>query len=135
MPKMTVGRVAQLTTTSIDAIHFYEKRGLLGAVSRSDNGYRVYDDHAIKKLLFIKSAKVLGFTLPEIGELLELRDNPYSTSVNARERAMVKAQDIRLGAEGLQKMEQMLTGLAKQCLGKGPLSERRILSALDEQHE
>ena len=38
------------------------------------SGYRIYPQDTVKKLLFIKRAKVLGFTLEEIKKLIQLNN-------------------------------------------------------------
>jgi len=39
-----------------DSVRFYERNGLLPKPPRSANGYRVYDEAALKRLQFIKKA-------------------------------------------------------------------------------
>ena len=51
---------------SIHAIRWYEKLGLVEKPTRSEGGYRLYPEKAIKKLLFIKKAQEFGLTLREI---------------------------------------------------------------------
>ena len=48
----------------------HERRGLLDAPARTPAGYRQYDDDAVERLVWIRRAKDLGFTLSEIAELL-----------------------------------------------------------------
>ena len=62
---LTIGKVAKLTGFSASAIRYYERLGLLRA-SRLPNGYRFYDEAAIKVLLFLRQAQTLGITLKEI---------------------------------------------------------------------
>lgn len=73
---MRIGELAERSGVSIDAIRFYERRGLLGAqqVRRSANGYRSYSDEAAKRLTFVKQAQAAGFSLGEIAELFGLWD-------------------------------------------------------------
>jgi DNA-binding transcriptional MerR regulator len=68
---LTIGKVAQRTGFSASAIRYYERQGLLRP-SRFLNGYRLYDEDAIKTLRFLGQAKTLGITLKEIGQLLQL---------------------------------------------------------------
>jgi DNA-binding transcriptional MerR regulator len=48
--------------------------GLLRPAERTASGYRVYDDAAVERLQFIKSAQHMGLRLGGIKELLEVRD-------------------------------------------------------------
>ncbi len=71
-PELTIGEVAALTGLPVKRIHYYERRGLLEPAARSESGYRVYGAEQVARLEFIKRAKLLGLTLEEIRELVEL---------------------------------------------------------------
>jgi DNA-binding transcriptional MerR regulator len=68
---LTVGKIAKRAGVSTSAIRYYEKQDLLRP-SRLVNGYRGYDEGAIKALRFVRQAPTLGITLREIKQLLEL---------------------------------------------------------------
>jgi len=53
-------------------VRFYERQGLV-ASERLANGYRTCDREAIDVLRFINRAKVLGFSLEEVREILTVR--------------------------------------------------------------
>ncbi len=65
---MRIGDLAKRTQCSRDTIRFYEKVGLVvGTQERSGtNNYRHYDEQMVDRILLVKQAKVLGFTLAEI---------------------------------------------------------------------
>jgi DNA-binding transcriptional MerR regulator len=69
---LTIGELARLTGLPVKRIHYYERRGLLEPTSRSKAGYRLYGREEVARLEFIKRAKLLGLTLEEIRELVEL---------------------------------------------------------------
>jgi len=71
----SIGEVAKETGISVEAIRFYEKRGLIKAPTRTASGYRQYSPDAVRRIRFIQHAKDAGFTLGEIGELLRLRQS------------------------------------------------------------
>ncbi len=71
---LTVSRLASQAGISSDTIRYYERIGVLQAAPRTAGGYRIYDDKAIERLHFIKSAQRLGLKLNEIRELLDIRD-------------------------------------------------------------
>jgi DNA-binding transcriptional MerR regulator len=70
--RLTIGAVARRTGIRPSAVRFYERHGLV-ASERLANGYRVYDREALSALRFISRAKALGFSLTEIGEILEVK--------------------------------------------------------------
>ena len=69
---MKIGDVARLSGLPVKRIRYYERRGLLEPAARSEAGYRVYGAEEVARLEFIKRAKLLGLTLEEIRELVEL---------------------------------------------------------------
>ncbi len=69
---LKIGELARLTGLPVKRIHYYERRGLLEPASRSEAGYRLYGLEEAARVEFIKRAKLLGLTLEEIRELVEL---------------------------------------------------------------
>ena len=55
-------------------IRHYDEVGLLPATTRSEGGFRIYTESDLQRMLVIRSMKPLGFTLEEMGELLDTVD-------------------------------------------------------------
>ena len=104
MKAMTIGEVAKAAEIGVETVRFYEREGLIAEPPRRRSGYRQYPADTVRRLRFIRRAKELGFTLAEIGELLDLA-----------------------------RIQAALTELVRTCRGKGPTSDCPILDALDEQ--
>jgi MerR family transcriptional regulator, copper efflux regulator len=66
---LTIGEVAERSGFAASTLRYYEELGLVTPVSRTQAGYRCYDDRALDRLAFIARAKQLGCTLEEIAEL------------------------------------------------------------------
>ena len=71
MPALTIGQLAAAAGVHVETIRYYERRGLLPEPPRSPGGYRQYGSDDLWRLEFVGRAKALGFTLTEVGELLE----------------------------------------------------------------
>jgi DNA-binding transcriptional MerR regulator len=71
---MQIGEVAKRTSLTVDAIRFYEKRRLLPKAVRTAGRFRLYGEGTIERLRFIQQMQGLGFSLREVGELIQLRD-------------------------------------------------------------
>lgn len=69
---LTIGEVSERTGLPVKRIHYYERRGLVEPAARSEAGYRLYTEEEVARLEFVKRAKLLGLTLEEIRELVEL---------------------------------------------------------------
>ena len=56
------------------AIRLCEARGLIPPMSRTESGYRIFNESDLDLLRFIRQAQRLGLTLREISEIIRLRD-------------------------------------------------------------
>lgn len=68
---LRAGQVAKAADVNLQTVRYYERRGLLPEPERSLGGHRLYPDDTVATLRVIKSAQRLGFTLAEVGDLLE----------------------------------------------------------------
>ena len=87
-----IADVAARTGFNASALRYYEDIGLLAAPSRTDAGYRVYDEDAVTRLRFIARAKQLGCTLDEIRELVRAWEGDQCAPVVEQLRALVDAK-------------------------------------------
>jgi MerR family mercuric resistance operon transcriptional regulator len=72
---LKVGAVARAAGVGVQTLHYYERLGLLPKPQRSTTNYRLYSADAVRRVLFIKKAQALGFTLAEIKKILELKSH------------------------------------------------------------
>jgi len=70
---MRIGELAHAADTSTKTIRYYEQVGIIPEPSRTQSGYRDYDDNATDRLGFIKSAQRAGLTLAEIRGIIDVR--------------------------------------------------------------
>lgn len=82
---MTIGEVAKHAGVNTSLIRFYEAEGMLPPASRGSNGYRNYPASTVDLLVFIETAKRLGFSLNEIK-----RGSPSAIAPHLSPRAMLK---------------------------------------------
>jgi MerR family copper efflux transcriptional regulator len=133
MMALTIGEVAKAAELAVETVRFYEREGLIAEPPRRPSGYRQYPPDTVRRLRFIRRAKELGFTLKEIGELLELRVSTRTSCADVRSLAAAKMADIEAKMLDLARIQAALTELVRTCRGKGPTSTCPILDALDEQ--
>lgn len=110
-----IGQVARKTGLSVDAIRFYEKEGLVSRPSRTQGGYRVYEEREVADLEFIQRAQQLGFSLREIRELFSIQRHPQEVCVHVRDLIAQKLCVVRNKITELQKLESQLAGALGQC--------------------
>src|SRR5712691_11570229 len=97
MRSFRISELAERSGVPATTLRFYEQQGLLPA-DRTAAGYRVYGEGAVERLEFISSAKLLGLSLEDIRDLLEVRDGGQCSSVRARILPLV--EDRMRQAEG-----------------------------------
>ena len=129
MKSLPIGELSARTNVNIETIRFYEKKAILPKPARSDSGRRVYDEEDVKRLNFIYKCRNLGFSLKEIVSLLGLVDNGDYTCKQVHEITCRHANEVKEKIEDLNRMEQVLSKMAKQC-GKGKVPECPIIDSL-----
>ena len=67
---MTVKEVSEITGLSVRTLHHYDKIGLLSPATRTDAGYRLYDDAALERLMQIMLFRTLEFSLSDIKSIM-----------------------------------------------------------------
>lgn len=128
----TIAKLARATGFGVETIRFYERRGLISQPKRPENGgARDYGPEVIDRLQFIRQGKEIGFSLSEISELLELRDDGESGCEAVRERAITKRREIDEKLHALTEMRGVLDDLIARCPGQGNLTKCPILDAME----
>jgi DNA-binding transcriptional MerR regulator len=69
-----IGELSENSEVPSQTIRYYERAGVLPEPERARNGYRIYDEEDVERLRFVRSARALDFSLDDIQEILELRD-------------------------------------------------------------
>lgn len=97
-PLLKIGEVSKRSGVGIETLRFYERLGVLGRPSRTESGYRLYDDATLERLDFIKRAQVLGFSLAEIAQIIAHKHAGQSPCAEVREivRARLRELDQRM---------------------------------------
>lgn len=71
---MQIGELAEKGVATIQTLRFYEREGLMPSPRGDLSGYRVHNEGDLRWLIFIRQAKILGFSLPEIHDILRMRE-------------------------------------------------------------
>jgi MerR family transcriptional regulator, mercuric resistance operon regulatory protein len=108
----TIGELARTAGVGVETIRFYERRGLLRQPERGD-GYRRYPESDVARLRFIRRAKLLGFTLVEITDLLAAAGQGATDDLVAAARQRIEAVDRGIAELGVQRSR--LEQLAAEC--------------------
>lgn len=115
MGQYKVGEVAKRSGINTETLRYYEKLKLMPKPKRIESRYRIYDATDLKRLLFIKRSKELGFTLKEVKELLDLKIESTATCGDVKHLAEHKLNDIEERIKDLMNIKKVLTKLINQC--------------------
>ncbi len=115
---MKIGLLAKQVDLDIQTIRYYESQGLLQQPPRLDNGYRDYSKSAISQLGFIKKAKLVGFTLKEIKELLAIQvTKDKHTCQEVKSYTQIKLDEINQKINELNEIKSALQKIHTSCCG------------------
>jgi Cu(I)-responsive transcriptional regulator len=114
---MQIGEAAKATGVSAKMIRHYESIGLVPAADRRDSNYRDYGHHDLHRLGFIRRARVLGFSMDEIRDLLRLWADADRSSADVKALAQTHIADLDTKIALLQEMRGTLGALVDACDG------------------
>ena len=123
----TIGQIAKQADVNVETIRYYERKGLIEQPAKPMQGYRHYSEQQLSRILFIKKAQNLGFTLSEISLLLELS---MTDCKNVERLAAEKLNSIKQKISDLKKLERSLTSLVDQCRTNQSNNECPIIRSL-----
>lgn len=129
---LTVSKLARAADVGIETVRFYERRGLLEAPPRRPSGYRMYSHSAVTRIQFIRRAQKLGFTLNEIGELIEFDSRATGNCGDVRDRAVSKIAAVERKIADLVRMKAALETLLGKCDGTRPIKECPVMDCLQD---
>ncbi|CAP42884.1 Cu(I)-responsive transcriptional regulator [Bordetella petrii] len=114
---MNIGQAASATGISAKMIRYYESIGLIGPATRTESGYRVYSEHDLHTLRFVRRARDLGFSVEQMHELLALWRDRGRASADVKRIALSHVEGLERKAAELQQMADSLRHLARHCHG------------------
>ena len=119
MSTYTIGEVAERSGFTASALRYYEGIGLVPPATRTDAGYRLYDDRTLARLAFIGRAKQLGCSLEEIGDLVGVWDGDRCQPVQRRfhELLTTKIADTERQLSDVAAFTSQLRDAARQLSG------------------
>lgn len=126
-----IGDVTKMIGLTADTLRYYEKIKLLPKVSRNVSGIREYDVKDISRLKFIKRAQKMNFSLAEISDLLEMRENPQNVRDEVRKLTADKLQEVDDHLQSLNTLRSELQLLLNLC--RGTKDGCPIIEELDEE--
>jgi MerR family Zn(II)-responsive transcriptional regulator of zntA len=130
---LKISELSAQTGLSAHTLRFSEKHGLISACTRSESGYRYYNEADVRRVEFVKTARNIGFSLEDIDQLLSIRVDKRSHSCQeVTDITRHKLEQVNAKINELQSMQQTLQILLESCCGGPELATHcSIMEALD----
>lgn len=112
----TIGKLSDQTGVKIETVRYYEKIGLMPKPPRSSGKQRLYEEHDLSRLNFIKRSRDLGFSLDSVRELLGLHDQQTSCG-KVQEITLAHLAAVKAKIVDLKRLERTLQTISKDCAG------------------
>lgn len=117
--ELTIGALSERTGVNVETIRYYEREGLLPRAARTVGGHRVFGEAHLRRLLFIRRSRKLGFSGMEVRALLGLVDGGYACG-EVRDLTLRHLADVRARIVDLRRLEKTLPALSSKCEGDMP---------------
>jgi DNA-binding transcriptional MerR regulator len=115
---LTVSQLAKHCNVTPETVRFYSKKKLLKPSKNPNNGYQIFSLDDIPKLKFIRQAKLLGYTLNEIEEILHHSMQSNSPCPIVREFLERRIADNRRKIQALLTLQKRMEAALKDWKDK-----------------
>lgn len=132
MRSLTIGELAKRCEINLETLRYYERMGLMPPPPRSQAGHRQYGESSADRLMFIRRAQSLGFSLTEIKELLELRRHNDDLCLDVVHRIDAKLQEVEKKIADLKAIQRALGTMKELCHGDCLIGDCPILESLEQ---
>ncbi len=127
---ISTGQLAKAAEVNVETVRFYEREGLLPEPERTASGHRRYGTWAIERLLLIKRAQALGFSLPDIAGLIAAMDDPSADCRDVCATVVAKIDHLDRLLVQLRARHRKLVKLRDACPQTRPLRECPVVDEL-----
>jgi DNA-binding transcriptional MerR regulator len=124
-----VGELARRTGLTVRTLHHYDAIGLLKPSERAKSGHRLYGVGDVARLQQIRSLRMIGLGLDEIGSVLDRTAADPSSAIAILERQLAH---LRHRIELEQRLQTRLESLVRHLHASGQLSPDDLLHTIEE---
>ena len=120
---LRIGEVARRTGLPVKTIRYYCDEGLLQPRTRSESGYRLFDEENLAELTIIRSLRAMDVSIPELARILEVRRAGVCNCSVLKDSIAAKMESINLRIAELAAMKDELArilGSWQDCGGLKP---------------
>jgi MerR family mercuric resistance operon transcriptional regulator len=130
--ELSIGALSEQTGVSVETIRYYEREGLLPSAPRTAGGHRAFGEAHLRRLIFIRRSRELGFSGAEVRTLLGFVDGGY-TCGEVRDLTLRHLASVRAKLADLRHLEETLITISSRCEGDD-MPDCPIVEALFADH-
>jgi DNA-binding transcriptional MerR regulator len=112
---MRIGEFSRATGLSVDAVRFYERRGVLQPAPRTHGGYRTFSDRDVERVRLARHLQQLGLSIAEVVDTLSAHDTEGATCGSQRWRLEQVEQRIVDQLTALQRTRRLIREALTAC--------------------
>jgi MerR family mercuric resistance operon transcriptional regulator len=113
----STGELAALSQTHIESIRYFERIGLIPKAGRTASGHRRFGEEHLRRLIFIRRARDMGFAQNEVRTLIALSDGSPKSCAEVKSIAEANLRVIREKIAGLKRLARLLAETSAKCAG------------------
>ncbi len=125
----SIGELARRSGYAVQTVRYFEQIGLMPEPPRTAGRQRRYGEKELRRLMFIRHARDLGFSLDAVRELLQLCAHPEAPCAKADAIAVEHLHAIDEKIARLQALRAELGRMVEACQG-GRIAECRVIDVL-----
>ena len=125
--RWSVGELAQASGVTVRALHYYDEIGLVSPGERTPAGHRRYTEPEVRRLYRVRALHQLGFSLDEIGSVLEAGAEDFGT---LRDLLVAQLAELAAQATRIDERRRRVRGLLDRLESGLPEAEE-LLTALE----
>ncbi len=126
---VSIKEAARQSGVKVPTIRYYEEIGLLAAPRRNEGNRRIFEEADLRRLIFIRHARELGFDIEAIRTLLSLQDTPDKSCAEADQIARARLAEVNQRIRSLVALRAELELMVEGC-SHGHVSECRVIEIL-----
>ena len=105
---MTVSELAERAAVTADTVRHYTRNGLLTPTRDANNGYHNYGVDDLARIVFIRKARSLGFSLRDIGDILAESKQGHSPCPQVRKIMDERLKETRRRLADMVKLQKRM---------------------------
>ncbi|NIO43384.1 MAG: MerR family DNA-binding protein [Burkholderiales bacterium] len=111
---LTVIELSRHSNVRPHVVRYYSRIGLLSPARNPDNGYKLFAYSDVPRLIFIRQAQRLGYTLEEIREILDESSQGKSPCHRVREILQQRIEENRQKLDELIQLQNRMEDALQQ---------------------